>query len=130
MKNKVAEIFRYRFFGASCCGDEFTAVRASRYDIERLGFIQADQDDPVDLVIFQGFLSSHLVEKVKALKIQHPNLKIVGLGTCARPTGLFGGGDITTEFLDLDFHVPGCAPRPEAIMNALLLFKDTMAGAS
>lgn len=124
-------------FGLACCAIEMMAVGASKYDLDRFG-AGAFRPTPrqADLMIVAGTVTHKMAPRVKRLYEQMPEPKFVmAMGACT-----IGGGPYVKHgyhvvkgidrFIPVDIYVPGCPPRPEALIDALLrlqnmLSKDT-----
>jgi NADH-quinone oxidoreductase subunit B len=118
--------FRYICVGISCCGDDFLQTTSSRYDLDRLGCVPAESRSETNLVIIQGSLNEKLLNEVLHLKQEiQPNAAWMAVGTCICGGGLFPQGSLSQgqDEITIDVFVTGCPPRPEAIMNGVLLLQ-------
>ena len=127
MKTNSHPTFRYVSVGYSCCGDDFLQTMSSRYDLERLGCVEAPQPQFANLLIIQGTLNAKLITEVNSLyeKMLTPKY-IMALGTCSCGGGLF---PLSPQHLPpVEVWVTGCPPRPEAIMNGVIALHEKVSG--
>lgn len=116
---------------SGCCADEVLETLGSRYDLERFGC--APQVDPsqADLLFVSGMVSRKAAPHLRELYDQMLEPKyVIALGSCASCGGLFSedrsysGLSGVGRIIPVDVHVPGCPPRPEAIMNGLITLQE------
>ena len=121
--------------GTGCCADEVLQTLGCRYDLERFG--SAAQVDPgqADLLIVNGLLTKKAAPYLKALYEKMPSPKyVMAVGACASCGGPFGpefsyaGVPGVDQVIPVDVFVPGCPPRPEAIMNGLITLQEKIRG--
>jgi ech hydrogenase subunit C len=114
--------------GSSCngCDIEVLACLTPLYDIERFGAINTGNPKHADLLLITGSVNEQNISVVKQLYEQMPNPKaVVAIGVCAATGGIFKdcynvqGG--VGEVIPVDIYVPGCAARPEAIIEGVVL---------
>lgn len=113
--------------GSSCngCDIEVLASLTPLYDVERLGIINTGNPKHADVFLVSGGVNSQSISVVKQLYEQMPEPKVVvAIGACACTGGItkdcyniLGG---VCEAIPVDMYVPGCAARPEAIMNGIV----------
>jgi ech hydrogenase subunit C len=113
--------------GASCngCDIEVLACLTPLHDVERFGLVNTGNPKHADLLLITGGVNERCAEIVKNLYQQMPEPKVVvAVGACAASGGLFaraynmrGGVD---QVIPVDVYVPGCAARPERIMDGVL----------
>jgi len=125
----------YTVANAGCCSDEMLNTLGCRYDFERFGSIPQIDARQSDLLIISGPISYKMVPHVRALYDLMPSPKyVLALGSCANCGGPFApeisystipGVD---RILPVDIYVPGCPPRPEAIMDGLLALQGKIRG--
>ncbi|MCR5797969.1 NADH-quinone oxidoreductase subunit B family protein [Eubacterium xylanophilum] len=121
--------------GSSCngCDIEVLACTTPVYDVERFGVVNTGNPMHADIFLVTGGINTQNAEVVKQIYNQMPNPKVVlAIGTCACTGGVFkecyniqGGVDTV---IPVDIYVPGCAARPESIIDgvvkAVALFKE------
>ena len=121
-------------FGLSCCAMEMIAIVGSRYDIARFG-MEAFRASPrqADLMIVSGRVSHKMAAPLRQIYDQMLEPKwVIAMGACASSGGMFN--NYTTlqgvdKIVAVDMHVPGCPPRPEALMEGIVrLHEKVMAG--
>jgi len=111
-------------FGTACCAIEMMAMLASRYDLARFG-AEVIRFSPrqADLMIVAGRVPIKLMPVLQRIWLQMPEPKwCISMGACASTGGVFDNYAVVQgvdRFLPVDAYVPGCPPRPEAVMNAI-----------
>lgn len=126
---------QYLTIGNYCCADEVGHLSQCRYDVERLGFTPTRLPAEADLLIIQGGLSSKALWEAREIyqTMDHPKY-VMAVGTCACAGGLFSHeknyARVSTEDwgFKVDIYVPGCPPRPEAIMKGLITLQEKIRG--
>jgi len=114
----------------ACCGAEMGAMMSGRYDPERFGMQGAvGSMRQSDLLIIEGTVTKKMLKRVKVVWEQMPNPKyVIAMGDCACSGGLFHDSySIINELekaLPIDVFVPGCPPRPEALLNAVIKLRE------
>jgi NADH-quinone oxidoreductase subunit B len=111
-------------FGLACCAIEMMAAVNSRMDIARFGF-EAFRASPrqADLLIISGRISIKMAPVVRRIYDQMLEPKwAIAMGACASSTGVFNNYALVSadKFMPVDLHVPGCPPRPEALVYGIL----------
>jgi NADH-quinone oxidoreductase subunit B len=119
-----ANAFMPATFGLACCAIEMMAAVNSRVDIARFGF-EAFRASPrqADLLIISGRISIKMAPVVRRIYDQMLEPKwAIAMGACSSSTGVFNNYAIVAadKFLPVDLHVPGCPPRPEALVYGIL----------
>jgi NADH-quinone oxidoreductase subunit B len=111
-------------FGLACCAIEMITTVASRVDIARFGF-EAFRASPrqADLLILSGRVSIKMAPIVRRIYDQMLEPKwAISMGACCSSMGVFNNYALVPadKFMPIDMHVPGCPPRPEALMHGIL----------
>ena len=114
--------------GLACCAIEMMASSMSRYDIARFGSeIFRATPRQADLLIVSGRLSKKMAPVLKRLYDQMPEPKwVIAMGDCASSGGVFNNYAIVQgvdKIMPVDFYIPGCPPRPEMLLDALVKLK-------
>ena len=120
-----------RTFGLACCAIEMIAAGASRFDLDRFG-AGAFRATPrqADLMIVAGTVTHKMASRVRRLYEQMPDPKyVIAMGACTVGGGpYFKYGYHVVKGVDLvvpvDVYVPGCPPRPEALLEGLMRIQD------
>jgi NADH-quinone oxidoreductase subunit B len=118
-------------FGLACCAIEMMATGASRYDLARFG-AELFRSSPrqSDLMIVSGRVSQKMAPVVKNLYDQMPHPKwVIAMGDCASCGGVFNNYAIVQgvdKVVPVDVYVPGCPPRPEALLDAVMKLQARM----
>lgn len=119
-------------FATACCGIELMATGASRYDIARFG-AEAMRFTPrqCDLLICAGRVPIKLLPVLQRTYVQMTEPKwVVSMGACASTGGEFDTYAVVQgidQFLPVDVYVPGCPPRPETLLEGLMLIQEIVA---
>ncbi|GAB4331953.1 MAG: hypothetical protein Kow0099_03540 [Candidatus Abyssubacteria bacterium] len=119
-------------FGTACCAIELMAVLASRYDLARFG-AEAIRFSPrqSDLMIVAGRVCNKMMPVLQRIYLQMPEPKwVIAMGACASSGGVFDTYSViqgVDNFMPVDVYIPGCPPRPEAIIEAVLLIQNRIA---
>jgi NADH-quinone oxidoreductase subunit B len=111
-------------FGLACCAMEQITTVASRVDIARFGF-EAFRASPrqADLLVLSGRVSIKMAPIVRRIYDQMLEPKwAISMGACCSSMGVFNNYALVPadKFMPIDVHVPGCPPRPEALMHGIL----------
>lgn len=119
----------YLLFGLACCAIELMQTGGPRADIDRFGAIPRATPRQADLMIVAGTLTYKMGARLKLLYEQMPEPKyVISMGSCATCGGLFSLAYSVMKGVDkivpVDFYVPGCPPRPEALTEALLMLQE------
>jgi NADH-quinone oxidoreductase subunit B len=111
-------------FGLACCAIEMMAMVNARVDVARFGF-EAFRASPrqADLMIISGRISIKMAPVVRRIYDQMLEPKwAIAMGACSSSMGVFNNYAIVPadKFMPVDVHVPGCPPRPEALLYGIL----------
>ena len=115
-------------FGLACCAIEWMGHVASRVDIARFGF-EAARASPrqADTIFISGRVSIKMAPIIRRLYDQMLEPKFaIAMGACSSSMGVFNNYAIVPadKFMPIDVHVPGCPPRPEALVHGILKLRD------
>jgi NADH-quinone oxidoreductase subunit B len=115
-------------FGLACCAIEMMSIVAARVDVARFGF-EAFRASPrqADLLILSGRVSIKMAPVVRRIYDQMLEPKYaIAMGACSSSMGVFNNYAIVPadKFMPVDVHVPGCPPRPEALMHGILKLRS------
>ena len=111
-------------FGLACCAIEMMTIVAARADIARFGFeVLRASPRQADLIILSGRVSIKMAPIIRRLYDQMLEPKwAISMGACCSSMGVFNNYALVPadKFMPIDVHVPGCPPRPEALMHGIL----------
>ena len=116
-------------FATACCGIELMATGASRHDIARFG-AEAMRFSPrqCDLMIVAGRVAMKMLPVLQRIWLQMPEPKwCISMGACASSGGVFDTYAVVQgidRFIPVDVYIPGCPPRPEQLLQAVLDLQD------
>jgi NADH-quinone oxidoreductase subunit B len=116
-------------FGLACCAIEMMATSASRYDLARFGSeLFRASPRQADLMIVSGRVSKKMAPVLRQLYDQMPEPKwVVAMGDCASCGGIFNNYAIlqgVDRIVPVDVYVPGCPPRPEALIDGIMKLQE------
>jgi NADH-quinone oxidoreductase subunit B len=116
-------------FGLACCAIEMMATGGARYDLARFG-MEVFRASPrqADLMIVAGRVSQKMAPVLRQIYDQMPEPKwVLSMGVCASSGGMFNNYAIVQgvdHVVPVDMYLPGCPPRPEMLMDAILKLHD------
>jgi len=119
-------------FATSCCGIEFMATMASHYDLARFGSERlAFSPRQCDLLMVMGTIAKKMAPVVKQVYLQMAEPRwVMAVGACACSGGIFDSYSVLQgidQVVPVDVYVPGCPPRPEAILDGIIRIQDLVA---
>ena len=126
-KNTIIKSPWISIFNCSSCNGcdlECLALLTPKYDIERFGMIWKTSPRHADILVVTGIGNKTAEQRLKTVSDQMaPIKKVVAIGSCANTGGVFRTGYNMGKGIDkiikVDIYVPGCPPRPEAIINGI-----------
>ncbi len=116
-------------FGLACCAIEMIATYMSHHDLDRFGIIPWPSPRQADVMIVAGTVTKKMAPAVRLLYDQMPNPKwVIAMGACATNGGPYTRYDRVLQGVDkiipVDVYVPGCPPRPEALMDGFIALQN------
>ena len=116
-------------FGLACCAIEMMSIVSSRYDVSRFG-AEVFRSSPrqADLLIVSGRVSHKMAAPLRQIYDQMLEPKwVIAMGACASSGGMFNNYAIlqgVDKIVPVDIHVPGCPPRPEALLEGIVRLQE------
>jgi NAD(P)H-quinone oxidoreductase subunit K len=113
-------------FGTACCFIEFAALIGSRFDFDRFGLLPRSSPRQADLIITAGTITMKMAPALVRLYEQMPDPKyVIAMGACTITGGMFSMDSPTAvrgvdKLIPVNVYIPGCPPRPEAIIDAII----------
>jgi NAD(P)H-quinone oxidoreductase subunit K len=123
-------------YGTACCFIEFAALIGSRFDFDRFGLIPRSSPRQADLLITAGTITMKMAPALVRLYEQMPDPKyVIAMGACTITGGMFSMDSPTAvrgvdKLIPVDVYLPGCPPRPEAIIDAIIKLRKKIANES
>ncbi|MBD2039052.1 NADH dehydrogenase subunit K [Phormidium sp. FACHB-592] len=123
-------------YGTACCFIEFAALIGSRFDFDRFGLVPRSSPRQADLIITAGTITMKMAPALVRLYEQMPDPKyVIAMGACTITGGMFSVDSPTAvrgvdKLIPVDVYLPGCPPRPEAIIDAIIKLRKKIANES
>ena len=119
----------YMMFGLACCAIEMMQTGGPRADLERFGMAPRATPRVSDVIIVSGTLTLKMALRTKLLYEQMPEPRYaISMGSCANCGGLFQLAysvcDGVDKVIPVDVYVPGCPPRPEALIHGIIKLQE------
>lgn len=123
-------------YGTACCFIEFAALIGSRFDFDRFGLVPRSTPRQADLIITAGTITMKMAPALVRLYEQMPDPKyVIAMGACTITGGMFSTDSPTAvrgvdKLIPVDVYLPGCPPRPEAIIDAIIKLRKKISNES
>lgn len=123
-------------YGTACCFIEFAALIGSRFDFDRFGLVPRSSPRQADLLITAGTITLKYAPALVRLYEQMPEPKyVIAMGACTITGGMFSMDSPTAvrgvdKLIPVDVYIPGCPPRPEAIIDAIIKLRKKISNES
>ena len=123
-------------YGTACCFIEFAALIGSRFDFDRFGLFPRCSPRQADLIITSGTITMKMAPALVRLYEEMPAPKyVIAMGACTITGGMFSVDSPTAvrgvdKLIPVDAYIPGCPPRPEAIIDAIVKLRKKIANES
>lgn len=123
-------------YGTACCFIEFAALIGSRFDFDRFGLVPRSTPRQADLIITAGTITMKMAPALVRLYEQMPEPKyVIAMGACTITGGMFSMDSTTAvrgvdKLIPVDVYLPGCPPRPEAIIDAIIKLRKKISNES
>jgi NADH-quinone oxidoreductase subunit B len=135
-KGPLADSLWIYHVNLSCCGLEVEAAAGPRFDWERLGCKVVEDHRNADVLFVSGPVTERVAEELRLIhrEMREPRF-VVAVGSCACTGGMFGFESEKSirgleAYVPVDLFVPGCPPRPESLIHALLRLQEKIAGSA
>ncbi|MBF0520399.1 MAG: NADH-quinone oxidoreductase subunit B [Nitrospirae bacterium] len=117
-------------FGLACCAIEMMTTGSSHYDLDRLGIIFRGSPRQADCIIIAGTVTKKMAPVVRKVYDQIPEPRyVIAMGSCACTGNVYRSYSVVQgcdTFLPVDVYIPGCPPRPEALIDGIIKLQDKM----
>lgn len=123
-------------YGTACCFIEFAALIGSRFDFDRFGLLPRCSPRQADLIITAGTITMKMAPALVRLYEEMPEPKyVIAMGACTITGGMFSVDSPSAvrgvdKLIPVDVYIPGCPPRPEAIIDAIVKLRKKVANDS
>jgi NAD(P)H-quinone oxidoreductase subunit K len=123
-------------YGTACCFIEFAALIGSRFDFDRFGLVPRSTPRQADLIITAGTITMKMAPALVRLYEQMPDPKyVIAMGACTITGGMFSVDSPSAvrgvdKLIPVDVYLPGCPPRPEAIIDAIIKLRKKVSNES
>lgn len=113
-------------YGTSCCFIEFASLIGSRFDFDRYGLVPKSSPRQADLILTAGTVTMKMAPSLVRLYEQMPEPKyVIAMGACTITGGMFSTDSYSTvrgvdKLIPVDVYLPGCPPKPEAVIDAIM----------
>src|SRR6476469_6160704 len=120
-------------YGTSCCFIEFASLIVSRFDFDRYGLVPRSSPRQADLILTAGTVTMKMAPSLVRLYEQMSEPKyVIAMGACTITGGMFSTDSYSTvrgvdKLIPVDVYLPGCPPKPEAIIDAIVRLRKKVA---
>jgi len=116
-------------FGLACCSIEMIAyIAAPQHDFDRFGTVFRPSPRQADLLLVAGTLTKKMAPVLRRVYDQMPEPRyVIAMGSCAGSGGIFNTYSVVQgvdNIVPVDVYIPGCPPRPEALMNGIIKLQE------